>query len=74
MKVTHIDHGEWTEKRFEPDAAPTGNGKDHDADTATADTWPVLSAAAYHGLAGKVVATLSPHTESDPVALLCSFS
>ena len=74
MKVTHIDHDEWTEKRFEPDVAPTGNGKDHGADTATtADTWPVLGAAAYHGLSGKVVTTLSPHTESDPVALLVQF-
>ena len=27
MKVTHIDHGEWEEKRFEPDDPPAGNGK-----------------------------------------------
>src|SRR5262245_59441683 len=32
--------------------------------------WPIMQPAAYHGLAGEVVAALSPHTESDPVALL----
>jgi hypothetical protein len=35
--------------------------------------WPTLGPAAHHGLAGKVVATLGPHTEADPVALLLSF-
>jgi hypothetical protein len=35
--------------------------------------WPTLDPAAHHGLAGKVVATLGPHTEADPVALLLSF-
>ena len=32
--------------------------------------WPELSAQAYYGLAGKIVRTLEPQTESDPVALL----
>jgi hypothetical protein len=27
MKITHINHGEWTEKRFEPDKPSAGNGK-----------------------------------------------
>ena len=35
--------------------------------------WPTLDPAAHHGLAGKVIATLGPHTEADPVALLLSF-
>ena len=35
--------------------------------------WPALQPAAFYGLAGQVVATLEPHTESDPVALLVSF-
>ena len=35
--------------------------------------WPVLDAAALHGLAGDVVELLAPHTEADPVALLASF-
>jgi hypothetical protein len=32
--------------------------------------WPQLEAAAYYGLAGEIVRTIEPHTESDPVALL----
>jgi hypothetical protein len=35
--------------------------------------WPTLDPAALHGIAGKVVATLGPHTEADPVALLVTF-
>jgi hypothetical protein len=72
VKVTHIDHGEWTEKRFAPDKPPAGNGKAHN-DGAHADPWPVLNPVAYHGLAGKVVAVILPHTESDPAALLLQF-
>jgi hypothetical protein len=72
MKVTHIDHDEWTEKRFEPDDPSTGNGK-ADSASAKADAWPTLSSTAYHGLAGKVVSAILPHTESDPVALLLQY-
>jgi len=43
------------------------NGHDHNA------TWPVLAPAAYHGLAGEVVARILPNTESDPVALLLQY-
>ena len=32
--------------------------------------WPQLGEAAYYGLAGEIVRTIEPHTESDPVALL----
>lgn len=32
--------------------------------------WPVLDEAAYYGLAGDMVHTITPHSESDPVALL----
>jgi hypothetical protein len=35
--------------------------------------WPVLAPEALHGLAGEVVRTIEPHTESDPVALLIQF-
>ena len=35
--------------------------------------WPVLGAAAYHGLAGEVVNALAPQTEADPVALLLQY-
>jgi transposase len=37
---------------------------------AAVDDWPVIDAAAYHGLAGDVVRTIEPHSEADPVALL----
>jgi hypothetical protein len=32
--------------------------------------WPQMHESAYHGLAGEIVETISPHTESDPVAVL----
>jgi hypothetical protein len=35
--------------------------------------WPALDPAALHGIAGRVVKTLEPHTEADPVALLLTF-
>lgn len=34
--------------------------------------WPKLGPAALHGLAGRLVATIGPHSEADPVALLMS--
>jgi hypothetical protein len=33
--------------------------------------WPVLAPEAYYGLAGQIVHTIEPHSEADPVALLC---
>ena len=38
--------------------------------TSSPKTWPVLDEAALYGLPGRIVQTLSPHTEADPVALL----
>jgi hypothetical protein len=35
--------------------------------------WPTLNPAAYHGIAGRVVRTLEPHTEADPAGLLLTF-
>jgi hypothetical protein len=35
--------------------------------------WPVMAKAAYYGLAGKIVRTIEPHSEADPVALLLQF-
>lgn len=34
---------------------------------------PALDPAAFHGIAGRVVATLGPHTEADPAGLLLTF-
>ena len=35
--------------------------------------WPVMDAAAYHGVAGEVVKLYAPHTEADPNAMLMHF-
>ncbi|MDP9470224.1 MAG: DUF3987 domain-containing protein [Chloroflexota bacterium] len=37
------------------------------------DDWPVLDAAALHGLPGAVVQALDPHTEGDPAATLVNY-
>jgi hypothetical protein len=55
------------EKEFAP--KPKGNG----ADLHVQSEWPTMATAAYHGLAGEVVKTISPHSEADPVALLIQF-
>ncbi len=34
------------------------------------ERWPVLAEAALHGLAGRIVRTIEPHTEADSVAIL----
>jgi hypothetical protein len=34
------------------------------------DSWPELDEAAFHGLIGKLVRLIEPHSEADPVALL----
>ena len=74
----------FTAEEFEPDAASatasddtTGGANGKDGNTAApannghdTEPWPVLDAAAYHGLAGEVVCTMAPQTEADPVALL----
>jgi Protein of unknown function (DUF3987) len=76
MKVTITDFGDYAEELWEPDQAPksnSGNKTNGHAANAGADTWPILNRAAYHGLAGHVVATILPHTESDPVALLLQY-
>ena len=36
-------------------------------------TWPILHAAALHGIAGRFVRQVGPHSETDPVALLLTF-
>jgi Protein of unknown function (DUF3987) len=61
---------DWTsgfEEMLDKPEPAKGNGHDHDA------AWPVMDAAAYHGLAGEVVARILPDTESDPAALLLQY-
>jgi hypothetical protein len=42
-------------------------------DAPEATPWPTLDPAALHGLAGRVVETIAPHSEADPVGLLLHF-
>ena len=59
----------------ETPATPPGNTTAGAGGNSTGgnNDWPVLGAAAYHGLAGEVVNTMAPQTEADPVALLLQF-
>jgi Toprim domain/CHC2 zinc finger len=54
-------------------AAPKANSAGANSGAAPEPSWPVLAPEAYYGLAGEVVTTLQPHTESDPVALLMHY-
>jgi hypothetical protein len=69
---THLDG--YDEEIVEPDdssrstQSPSAEGNGHDP-----DPWPILAPAAYHGLAGEVVGTILPNTESDAVALLLQY-
>jgi hypothetical protein len=58
--------GSFEEMADKPEPAK-GNGQDRDA------AWPMMAPAAYHGLAGEVVARILPDTESDPAALLLQY-
>lgn len=43
------------------------------ADTPTGPPWPRLPPQALHGLAGRYVAKIGPHTEADPAGILVQF-
>src|SRR6516162_6559339 len=60
--------GSFEEMPDQPEPAK-GNGQDCDRDA----TWPLMTPAAFHGLAGEVVARILPDTESDPAALLLQY-
>ena len=51
----------------------SGPGTGGNAPAYTPEPWPVLDDAALHGLAGEVVTSIAPHTESDPTALLLTY-
>ena len=53
-------------ERFAREAKNDNSG----TETPPEESWPVLDDAALHGIAGEIVRTLAPHTESDPVAIL----
>lgn len=46
--------------------------EEYDMGSTVAD-WPALDPGAFHGLAGKYVRAIEPHTESDPAAVLVTF-
>ncbi len=54
-------------------ARATPAESDPDRPPRPSPVWPVLEDAAYYGLAGKIVRSLAPHTEADPVAILLPF-
>lgn len=55
-------------------AGPGGGGDgDDEREDPILDRWPLMDAAAFHGIAGEIVRTIDPHTESDPVATLLQF-
>jgi hypothetical protein len=58
--------GSFEEMPDKPEPAK-GNGHDHDA------AWPIMAPAAFHSLAGEVVARILPDTESDSIALLLQY-
>jgi hypothetical protein len=60
--------GSFEEMPDQPEPAK-GNGQNRDRDVA----WPLMAPAAFHGLAGEVVARILPDTESDPAALLLQY-
>jgi hypothetical protein len=65
---------DYTVHVFPPRSKANGAGMTSDSASAYApEPWPMLAPAAYHGLAGEVVAMILPHTESDPVALLLQY-
>ena len=71
--------GGFSAKAFGPDPAATGTTKSYSGGNGTNPPnqhgvlWPRLAAVAYQGLAGEVVAAISPYTESDPIALLLQY-
>jgi DNA polymerase I-like protein with 3'-5' exonuclease and polymerase domains len=62
-----------TNKGSNGGTAPSNGAASNGQQPPKPDPWPVLGAAAYHGLAGQVVNAILPNTESDPVALLLQF-
>ena len=65
--VTEFQHAcDWLRERLPQQEEPP-------KPVAAEKVWPTLAPEALHGLAGKVVKVIGPHTESDPVALLVQF-
>ncbi len=68
---TPVDYHD--EESFEHPSGSSHRAKSADGNGHEPDPWPTLAPIAHHGLAGEVVATILPNTESDPVALLLQY-
>jgi Protein of unknown function (DUF3987) len=42
-------------------------------DASPGHKWPAIASDAFHGLAGRVVGAIKPHTEADPIAILLQY-
>jgi hypothetical protein len=52
------------------DMIAQGAGRREVEDLPVIDVWPRLAPDAFHGLAGRIVKTIEPYSEADPVAIL----
>lgn len=52
------------------DMIAQGAGRREVEDLPVIEVWPRLAPEAYHGLAGRIVKTIEPYSEADPVAIL----
>ena len=52
------------------DMIALGAGRREVEDLPVIDLWPRVAPEAYHGLAGRIVKTIEPYSEADPVAIL----
>jgi hypothetical protein len=52
------------------DMIAQGAGRREVEDLPAIDVWPQLAPEAHHGLAGRIVKTIEPYSEADPVAIL----
>jgi hypothetical protein len=60
----------WLLVEAAPDWTPPAKSDTDEVKIEKPNNWPVLHRAALHGLAGDIVNTIQPQTESDPVAIL----
>jgi hypothetical protein len=81
LRVGWVSENPNGEKRGADDFLATGGTvedlelfcREFDENVLSVEDWPVLADEAYHGLAGEIVTTISPHTEGHPVAILGTF-
>jgi hypothetical protein len=65
----HAQRHGWSPLRHNT-AAPQSGLRSTSVASIASVAWPRMENAAFHGLVGEIVEAISPHTESDPVAIL----